>query len=340
MKRTMCLIGFVILLAAQMSFAGDLSRVGTVGGTQLLIPVGARSIALGGGAVSNITGAEAIYWNPAGLSAGNKSELMFNNMQYIAGIDLNYFALVYNGGNLGSFGFAIKSLEFGTIEETTAEFPDGTGRTYSPTNVVANFTYARRLTDRINAGVTFKYVYESIMQTSGASIAFDLGVQYAFNSNLRVGVVMKNVGTKMRYDGRNLETSFQIPGSTPDAETGKFRGVAITTDIPSLFSFGLTYKLNLNEQNSLSLSGAFSNLNEASDQMYGGVEYNFNNFFFLRGGYTYDIQLNSDEQLFGATFGAGLRYSLGNFDFVFDYAYRDVKDFFDANQIFTVKLGL
>ena len=43
--------------------------------------------------------------------------------------------------------------------------------------------------------------------------------------------------------------------------------------------------------------------------------------------------------LIGASFGAGINYPVGNFNFQLDYAYRDVTDYFDASNIFTVKLS-
>ena len=339
MKKMSLFIALIFILLASLVYAGDVSREGTTSGSQLLIPIGARSISLGGAVVSTVTGAEAIYYNPAGIAYYPKSEFMFSNMTYIADIQVNYFAGVFNGGILGAFGLSIQSLNFGDIEETTEQFPDGTENTYSPSFVVAGLSYSRALTDRITAGITGKYISETIMQTSASAMAIDLGVQYAFNNYLRLGVVMKNVGSKMQYDGRNLERAFRIPNSTPGADNGYFRGVPLSSDIPSLFEFGLSYKVNVNEQNSLVLTGAFSNHNDASDKIYGGAEYTFNDLFFLRGGYSYNAQDQSNN-IFGASLGAGIKYAVGSFDFYFDYAYRQLTDYFDANQVFTIKIGL
>jgi hypothetical protein len=324
------------MISLSMMYAGDLDRVGTTSGAQLLIPVGARSIALGGAPLGDVKGAEAIFWNPAGISYSAKSELMFNNMQYIADIDVNYLGVVFNGGGIGECALHIKSLSFGDIEETTEQEPDGTGITYSPAFIVSGFSYSRLLTDRISAGVTAKIVYESIMQTSASAFALDLGVQYSFGSNLRLGVAMKNVGSKMQYNGRNLERTYNIQSSNINTDEGFFRGVPLASDIPSLFSFGLIYHININEMNTFALSASFSNFNEASDQAYGGVEYGFKEMFYLRGGYNYELQ--ADNQIFGASFGAGLQFPLGNFNFVMDYAFRQLTDYFDSNNIFTIKL--
>jgi len=339
MKKKILFISFIFLLLASTTFAGDISRIGTTSGSQLLIPVGARSIALGSAVVSEVKGAEAIYYNPAGMAATTKSEILFNNMTYIADIKVNYFAGLFSGGNIGSFGLSIKSLDFGDIAETTEIYPDGTGDTYSPSFVVLGLSYSRMLTDRISAGLTGKYISEKIMETSASALAIDLGVQYSFNNSLKLGVVMKNVGSKMQYDGRNLERTFTMPGTQPGSDNGYFRGVPLASDIPSIFSFGLSYAVNIAEENSVRFSGEFANFNDASDQVFGGMEYGFKDLFFLRGGYTYDSQ-SPDDQIFGVSAGAGIKYPVGNFDFYFDYAYRQLTDYFDANHVFTVKLGL
>lgn len=338
MKNKNIILTTIVLFSIGVLYAGDLDRVGTTSGAQLLIPVGARSISLGGASLGSVSGTEAIFWNPGGIASSFKSEVMFNNMQYIADIDVNYLAAVFNGGNIGAFGFHIKSLNFGDIEQTTEEEPDGTGITYSPTFIVSGLSYSRLLTDRISAGVTGKIIHEGIMQTSATTFALDLGVQYSFGPNLKLGVTMKNVGGKMKYSGRNLEQTSPIQTVNPQTDVGYFEGVTLASDIPSVFSFGLVYKVNFNEQNSISTSGTFSNFNDASDQAYGGIEYGFNEMFFLRGGYNYEVQ-NADNQVFGASFGAGLKYPLGNFDVMFDYAFRQLTDYFDNSNIFTVKIG-
>ncbi len=338
MKNRILFLGIIFILL-NFGYAGNLDRIGTTSAPMLLIPVGAKSIALGGAVVSNAVGVEAIYYNPAGIAKSEKSEVFFSNMSYLADINVNYLAFTFNGQDIGAFGLSLKSLSFGDIEETTEDFPDGTGRIYSPTFIVAGVSYSRTLIERVSAGFTMKYIYEGIMQTNANSMAIDLGIQYAFDRNLKVGVVMKNVGGKMQYDGRNLEHPTSIPNAVPGSDNGYFRGVTLASDIPSTFSFGASYAFDIDESNSLNLNGAFINQNEASDQFFGGLEYDFNDFIFLRGGYAYDAN-NLSDQLFGASFGAGIKYQIGDFDFYVDYAYRQLLDYFDANQIFTIKLGL
>ena len=49
------------------------------------------------------------------------------------------------GEGFGSLAFSSKLVDVGSIDETTEEFPDGTGRTFSPNFVVIGASYARIL---------------------------------------------------------------------------------------------------------------------------------------------------------------------------------------------------
>ena len=142
--RKLLLILLVFSFSA-LNFAGDVSRKGTSGADQLLIPVGAQSIATGGAFLSRVTGVEALYYNPAGLDLMSGTEAMFNYMSYIADIGISYFAIGTQLGELGSVALSYKTLDFGDIPVTTFENPDGTGQVYSPTFFVAGLSYSKAI---------------------------------------------------------------------------------------------------------------------------------------------------------------------------------------------------
>jgi len=75
------IIVLILLFSITAIFAGDVSRKGTTGADQLFIPVGARSIATSGAFVASVMGAEAIYYNPAGLNRSKSSEAMFSYIE-------------------------------------------------------------------------------------------------------------------------------------------------------------------------------------------------------------------------------------------------------------------
>jgi opacity protein-like surface antigen len=334
----------ILLIAMSLIFtsaiiAGDASRKGTNGAEEVLIPVGARGIAVGGTFLANITGLESIYYNPAGLDVIPRTEAMFSYINYLADINISYFAIGTSLGDFGSFAFDLKSFDFGDIPITTNQLPDGTGQFFSPTFLTVGLTYSKVLTDRISIGTNLKLITESIQNTNATGFAVDAGVQYRFSDAFMFGVTIKNVGTNMSFSGGDLSQRSQIPGGTPGATPGTYEIITETFQIPSQFEMSMTYGLNINEQNNLSLASAFTVNNSLDDQLSFGLEYGFINNFFVRGGYGLYLQ-NSEESIYGLTLGAGIDYNVGgDFSLIFDYAFKEVKEFPSANHVFTVKMA-
>ncbi|NWG29122.1 MAG: PorV/PorQ family protein [Ignavibacteriaceae bacterium] len=329
----------LIILIATLSYAGDVARKGTTGAEELLIPVGARGIATGGAFLANINGLESIFYNPAGLDVNPQTEAMFSYVSYLADINISYFAVGTSLGDIGSIGIDLKSLDFGDIPVTTENFPDGTGETYSPSFLTLGITYSKVLTDRISVGTNFKLISENIQNTNATGFALDAGVQYRFSEQLMIGAAVKNIGSNMEFSGQDLTSRTTIPGTIPGATSGSYQIVTESFQVPSFFQLSMTYAFEFNEQNNLLLGGAYTANNNFEDIGNLGLEYGFMNNFFVRGGYNFLFE-NSSEYIYGLTFGAGLDYKIGGeVGFVFDYAFRDVKDFPTANHVFTVKLS-
>ncbi len=59
---------FLAALMVSILYAGSGNRRGTGGASELLIPVGARDLAMGGSTISTTHGVDALFWNPAGVA--------------------------------------------------------------------------------------------------------------------------------------------------------------------------------------------------------------------------------------------------------------------------------
>jgi opacity protein-like surface antigen len=263
---------------------------------------------------------------------------MFSYVNYFADINISYFAIGTSLGDIGSIAFDLKSFDFGDIPITTVQLPDGTGQTYSPSFLTLGFTYSKVLTDRISIGTNFKLITESIQNATASGFALDAGVQYRFTQSLMLGVTVKNIGTNMQFTGEDLRTRAGIPGSVPGSVDGTFETVAETFQIPSFFELSFTYALDFNEQNNLLIASSFVANNAFEDVVNFGLEYGFINTFFIRGGYNLLLE-NTGDNIYGLTLGAGVDYNAGDIDIIFDYAFREVKDFPSSNHIFTIKLA-
>jgi len=319
-------------------------RTGTAAAPELLIPVGARDLAMGGATIASSVGIESIYWNPAGLGRIKSSaEGMFSNMSYIADIGVNYGAVAASFGDFGVLGLSVKSLEFGNIPLTTEDDPENfSGRFYSPAYVTVGLSYSRALTDAISFGGTVKIVSEQIDRVSASAFALDIGVQYnrlAGISGLSLGVVVKNIGPQMKFSGPGLyRVAVASDGSRP---AQRYSSEASSSELPSLVEIGLAYSGMAADNLSYSVDGSFQNNNLYLDSYNLGGELGFSmqQFkIFGRAGMGFIPQADANSNIFGATFGGGINYAATGIDITIDYAYRQV-DFFDANNVFSVKFG-
>jgi len=333
----------LISLLALSAFAGNNTRTGTAGATELLIPVGAQGIALGQENLIFASGSEALYWNPAGLSRMDRDvEALFSQMSYIADISIGYGALGVKT-DFGTLGFSLKSIAFGDIPVTTESFPDGNGQTYSPTFVTLGGTYSKLLTDRISVGVTANLISERIMSTSASGVGFNVGIQYFGLGvpGLDLGIAVKNIGPDMTYDGSDLLRIATAQQGLRGAENYKVS--AASFQLPSDIEIGIGYQRQIDENFSFRVGGNFQN-NNSSDDVYGlGGELSYMNIVALRGSYLTAPQAADDPTgqasfLYDFALGVGLHHDVGGVDISFDYAYRHLK-LMSSNNAISIKLG-
>jgi len=318
-------------------YAGRSDKSGTASAPELLIPVGARIIALGGSQLSTVAGVEALYWNPAGL-ARSRGGVMFSHMNYLADIGVDYFAAGGQLSGIGSAAISVKMLSFGKINITTEDFPDGTGETTSPRFLIIGGTFSREISDHISAGITANVIYESMAKVSASGIAFNAGVQYSGIGGvegLSVGAVVKNIGPALRYDGTGLLRTAQIYDASLQNSPVKIQAAA--SDLPSTIEIGLAYKMPLSEDGEMNISSAFQNNNFSDDEYKFGVEYVYKGLFSLEAGYALSPASEMTEYIYGPSAGIRLERQMGGIDVSFEYCYRSVK-YFSGNHVFGLNI--
>ena len=340
----------LLACAAAPAFAGSDERKGTGGALELRLPVGARGTALGGSVVGDITGIEALFWNPAGLASIEHTEAMFSHTKYFADQKLNYAAVATHLG-FCTIAFNAKVLSVGDVIVTTEDAPEGTGEILSPTFTVIGLSFARQFTDRVLFGMTTDFVNERIQNVGASGLAFDFGVQYLTGYNgLRFGMVMKNFGPSMEYSGDNFNVNFRPPDTDPTASNRTFSSTSAAFELPSYFTLGANYDLVNNANARFTVMTAFQNNNFVGDNLSAGAEWNYRKSFQLRGSYFGSVnttndplsgnsssKINSGDDLYsGWAFGAGAQVQAGGSKLGVDVAWRGVRQFFDD----TVEVGL
>lgn len=343
MKRTTqrFLALLLVGLLPAVAFAGAGNRGGTNGASELLIPVGARDIAMGGAAASTSFGVEGLYWNPALVAKSSYGTSVYvSHMSYIADIGVNYGAISTIFEGFGTVALSLKSLSIGEIPVTTTIYPDGTGQTFTPQFFTLGLSYARELSDRVAVGLTTNLISERMGDVSASGLAFNIGVLYdnlAAVEGLSIGVTVKNIGPQMRFDGSGLLVQATVAGQNRPAQF--YQVEAASFELPSSIEFGLGYRRGLDGFNNIVLSTAFQSNNFSDDEYRIGAEYSYQNLVFLRGGYNFAQRQSEERQfLFGPSFGVGIRTALGSLEVSVDYAFRKVA-VFDNNHVIGVKLG-
>ena len=335
MLRKMCVLTVIILLVAGSGFAGN-SKMGTSGANELRIPIGARSTSMAGAVVADVSGTEALFWNPAGAASAQGTETYVSYRSYIADTYLTYFGVVSSFG-YGTVGVHAKILSLGDLYVTTEDAWDGTGEVYSINIPVLGLSYAKELTDRVSVGGTAMYVSEEIKNTSAKGLAFDFGFQYVPGwKTIRLGMAMKNYGPRLKYSGPGFEHTTGVPGDDPEASNRVLSLGSAGFELPSYFQLGLSYDFDLAENGMLRVGTDFQSNNFSQDEYRLGAEYLLQEKFHFRSGYVYCDQ---DDYLYGATLGVGVDFNLGQTKAAVNYSYNFISDYFDDLSEVSLSFG-
>ncbi|HYE95502.1 MAG TPA: PorV/PorQ family protein [Rubricoccaceae bacterium] len=330
-----------VALAAPGARAQGDDRAGTAAMEELLVPVTARTVALGTSLTSglaNLSGVEAVQSNPAALMTNNGTSALFSRTEYWADIGVNYFGVAQRFG-ANNVAISLTSWDYGEILRTDEQNPENDPNvTWEASTLVIGATFARQFTDRISAGATLKALNRSLDDANSNGLAFDAGMTYVVGeSGLRFGVSLQNFGPEMDFSGSGL--AVPIPGEGPEGE-GEQAGEIddLPAELPSLLSFGAAYTRPM--AGSLSLTGMASYRSNAYDldQYTAGVEVGYANLFYVRGG----VNVTSDTEQHAWEIwnvGAGLNFNLAGTNLLVDYAFRP-SSVFDGVHMFTVGVGL
>lgn len=335
MKSLGTLLVCAVLLQPGTSIAGGDDRLGTAGALELLIPMGARGVAMGGSVMALSSGTEAWFWNPACASTIEGSEVSFSHRQYIADIGLDRVEFAHNAGGIGVLGLSATVLSTDDELVRTTTQPEGTGETWAASFVIVGVSYARALTDRVSLGLNGNYIAEKIFNETASGVAFDFGFTYRPTwDGLTLGVVVKNYGPTMKFDGPDFDRPIDLDqnGNTSDRD-GRTQSAAF--ELPSFIQFGMAWDAWRRNNNRWQLTGSFQSNNFTEDEYRIGSEWAFSETFFLRGGY---VASSLEQYMYGFSAGAGLRLPFGEREARIDYAWADA-GVFDGNHLFTLTFG-
>jgi hypothetical protein len=344
------LLSASLLTAVSPALAGNEDRAGQAGATELLINPWTRSSGWGGINVANVRGLESQFNNVAGLAFTRKTDIHYSYTDWLKGADItiNSLGLAQKVGETGVLALSVMSMNFGDIQITTNDLPEGGVGNYKPQFINIALSYAKSFSNSIYGGLTLRVISESASDVKAQGVAFDAGIQYVtgFNEakdNLKFGISLKNVGTPMKYSGDGLSFRGNPPVATTYQQTIESR--TETFELPSLVNIGASYDLKPAESHRVTVAASFTSNSFTYDQFGIGLEYSFKEIFSLRGGYLSEQDINSDEDRLTALTGlnGGLSIDIplgkGGKKIGIDYSYRST-EFFDGSHGLGLRLML
>ncbi len=288
----------------------------------LKIGVGGRATAMGDAFIAIADDASALYWNPAGLAFAKQNEVMFSHNSWFADISQEFLGAFYKLTPNDVVGASLTSLYMDRMEVTDELNPFGNGQYFAFGDIALTLTYSRKMTDQFSAGVSIRYVEETLDRLKMRGVLIDIGTMYWTGlGSTRFAVAISNFGNELSPDGE-----VTLWGGRTNDEWQAFSP-------PTMFRIGFAFEPLQTAQNRITTSIQLNHPNDNSENVSLGAEYSYANIVALRGGY----KINADEQNFTA--GAGVNLALGIGNVSVDYAFANFSRL-GATHRFSIILGL
>jgi hypothetical protein len=318
-------------------------RAGANGVAFLNVGVGARAVGLGSATAALSNDANQVFWNPAGVAL--KSDMMqvsFDYNQWISDLNHNALALSYNMQDIGTLALGVMMFGASDIPAERDVYPDKpymgefviddkTSSTYGYSDMVLSLTYSKYLMDNLSIGITAKLISENIDDVSTSTVGFDFGSVYDIGvANWKIAARLSNLGGNMKF----YQYAFELPLA---------------------FSIGSSIvPFQLDEQASFMLSVDAIKYQDGPQYFFAGGEVTIMDILSIRGGYKFNysgtdseylIELTTRERanisstLEGASFGAGIKVPVKDYDIRIDYAFTSM-DLYDGVHRISLSFGI
>lgn len=276
-KIVLIILGVLLLQGTSAAFT---STAGVSPANYLKLHSGVRAAGMGNAFIGVADDTGAVFWNPAGMTQVERAAITSAYTSWFSDMKYANLASVISAGGAAA-GFAVNYFSYGSIAETDASNPYGTGKIFDPTDLDITGSFAKDLSPYVTLGAGLRLISRNLPAKSYCGYGIDLGLMNRFNDNLYLGL-----------SARNLFSS--IGGSAG----------------PSNYGIGLAYK---GRPLTLALDVNIPGDNDVLVCL--GAEYNMSGIFFMRAGYN-----SRSETDAGGNLGAGLGLRLGNMDFDYAFA--------------------
>src|SRR5574344_286679 len=314
----------------------------------LLISPDAVAGSMGDVGVATTPDENSMHWNAAKLAFVEKKygvSLTYTPWlrEIVSDVSLSYLSGFYKINDRSAIGASMTYFSLGGIT-----FYNDNGENmgdFKPNEFALDVAYSMKLSDNLSGSATIRYIRsdltqgQSSSQTSSthAANAFgtDIGLYYQRkiedsrdNAEYALGVQISNLGSKISYSD-DMEKEFQPAnlrlGGRYSMDFGTFNRLSFMLDLnkllvptPPRYSSDSTNTIVAGKDDNVGiLQGAIQSFFDAPDgfkeemeeiSVSAGVEWIYNKFLFLRGGYFYENKNKGDRQYI--TVGGGFKYNV------------------------------
>lgn len=349
MKIRTTLLTLLVAVTGVLS-AQNTSNVITTATPFLTIAPDSRSSAMGDIGASTSADFNSQYWNAAKYPFIN-DEFGFTFSytpwlrELVNDIGLFYLAGHYKLSDLDAVSASMKYFSLGEIQWTD-ETGFGLG-TIKPNEFALDAAYSRKFSDYITGAVTFRYIYSDLSggatqqgtedYRAGSSFAADMASYYTRETEIggndvtyNIGLSITNLGQKMSYNETEqyfLPTTMRL-GTTWGMVIDEYNKLSASVEfskllVPTPGGYDAEDADNdARQRNDMNvLVGAVRSFGDApggfSEEMQeimwsAGLEYVYDEMFFIRGGYYHEAETKGNRTFFSA--GAGFKMNVLSLD--------------------------
>ncbi|MBN8583463.1 MAG: type IX secretion system protein PorQ [Ignavibacteria bacterium] len=267
----------------------------------LRVETGAKASSLAGAFDTYTDDPNAMFYNPGSLSTITNNKVSAGFGKYL--LDMNFGTLAYaqKYKDIGWFGIGVKYFDYGSFDRAD-ESGTPTGETFNANDLMVSVGYGNYIYEKINYGITVKYIYSGIAEYKSSALAMDFGMQYHMpESQLSLSFGVLNLGAQL---SSYISTKEKLP-----------------LDI----RVGVSKRL---EHTPVRLNVTFAKLNESREKLVQhfkafsiGAEFIFSDYVSARLGYDnesrQDMKLGTSLGISGFSTGLGIRFAE---KYVFDYS--------------------